>query len=120
MGKLGFRGRTASPEEQAKIFDAFFFEGARHIPYLRQYLVLMLLSATIRIQLPTWTPKSTLCPLARVARQREAATAKYVRDRDVAALEATMTRLDQRSRKRARSASWTVCPPLRRSAISES
>ena len=32
--------------------------------------------------------------LARVARQRDAATAKYLRDRDVAALEATMARLD--------------------------
>jgi hypothetical protein len=52
MGKLGFRGRTASPEEQAKTLDAFFFGGARRIPYLQQYFVLMLLSAAIRIQLP--------------------------------------------------------------------
>ena len=47
MGKLGFRGRSATPEEQAQIMDAFFFEGARRIPYLQQYFVLMLLSATI-------------------------------------------------------------------------
>jgi hypothetical protein len=52
MGKLGFRGRPASPEEQAKIFDALFFEGARPIPYLQQYFVPMLLSAAIRIQVP--------------------------------------------------------------------
>lgn len=32
--------------------------------------------------------------LARVAHQRDAATTKYIQDRDVAALEATMARLD--------------------------
>ena len=47
MGKLGFRGRSATPEERASILDAFFFEGDRRVPYLQQYFVLMLLSATI-------------------------------------------------------------------------
>jgi uncharacterized hydrophobic protein (TIGR00271 family) len=47
IGKLGFRGRRASPEEQAQVMDAFFFEGARRVPYLQQFFVLMLLSATI-------------------------------------------------------------------------
>jgi uncharacterized hydrophobic protein (TIGR00271 family) len=47
VGKLGFRGRSATPEERAQILDAFFFEGHRRIPYLQQYFVLMLLSATI-------------------------------------------------------------------------
>jgi len=47
IGKLGFRGRKASPEERAKVFDAFFFEGKRRVPYLQQYFVLMVLSATI-------------------------------------------------------------------------
>jgi len=47
MGKLGFRGRMATPEEQAQVFDAFFFEGRRRVPYLQQFFVLMLLSATI-------------------------------------------------------------------------
>jgi len=47
IGRLGFRGRQASPEERARIFDAFFFEGDRRIPYLGQFLILMLLSATI-------------------------------------------------------------------------
>ena len=32
--------------------------------------------------------------IARVAREREAATGRYIRDRDVLALEATMSRLD--------------------------
>jgi uncharacterized hydrophobic protein (TIGR00271 family) len=47
IGKLGFRGRKASPEERAQVLDAFFFEGARRVPYLQQFYVLMLLSATI-------------------------------------------------------------------------
>jgi uncharacterized hydrophobic protein (TIGR00271 family) len=47
IGKLGFRGRRASPEEQAQVLDAFFFEGKRRIPYLQQFFVLMALSATI-------------------------------------------------------------------------
>ncbi len=47
VGKLGFRGRAATPEERARIFDALFFEGAQRIPYLQQYFVLMLLSAAI-------------------------------------------------------------------------
>ena len=47
IGKLGFRGRRASPEERAAILDSYFFEGPRRTPYLQQYFVLMLLSATI-------------------------------------------------------------------------
>ncbi len=46
-GKLGFRGRSATPEEQAQVFDAFFFEGKRRIPYLQQFFTLMVLSAAI-------------------------------------------------------------------------
>ena len=37
--------------------------------------------------------------LARIAREREAATAKYLRDRDTDALEAAMTRLDEEERE---------------------
>jgi len=47
VGKLGFRGRAATPEERARIFDALFFEGEQRIPYLQQFFVLMLLSAAI-------------------------------------------------------------------------
>jgi uncharacterized hydrophobic protein (TIGR00271 family) len=47
LGKLGFRGRAATPEEQASVLGAFFYEGARRVPYLRSFYVLMLLSATI-------------------------------------------------------------------------
>ena len=47
VGKLGFRGRAATPDERSKILDAFFFEGDRRIPYLQQFFVLMVLSATI-------------------------------------------------------------------------
>ena len=46
-GKLGFRGRSATPEERAQVFEAFFFEGSRRIPYLQQFFTLMVLSATI-------------------------------------------------------------------------
>ena len=46
-GRLGFRGRSATPEERAHVFEAFFFEGERRIPYLQQFFVLMVLSATI-------------------------------------------------------------------------
>jgi hypothetical protein len=37
--------------------------------------------------------------LARIARERDAATAKYLRDRDTDALEATMARLDEEERE---------------------
>jgi uncharacterized hydrophobic protein (TIGR00271 family) len=47
VGKLGFRGRAATPEERSRILDAFFFEGDRRTPYLQQFFVLMVLSATI-------------------------------------------------------------------------
>jgi len=47
IGKLGFRGRSATPEERAAILDSYFFEGPKRTPYLQQYFVLMLLSATI-------------------------------------------------------------------------
>ena len=47
VGKLGFRGRQATPEEQARILEGFFFEGERRLPYLQQFFVLMLLSAAI-------------------------------------------------------------------------
>jgi len=47
VGKLGFRGRAASPEERAHILEGFFFEGDRRTPYLQQFFVLMVLSATI-------------------------------------------------------------------------
>lgn len=33
-GRLGFRGRQATPEERALILDEFFFEGDRPQPYL--------------------------------------------------------------------------------------
>jgi uncharacterized hydrophobic protein (TIGR00271 family) len=47
VGKLGFRGRAATPEERARIFDALFFEGAQRVPYLQQFFVLMVLSSAI-------------------------------------------------------------------------
>jgi uncharacterized hydrophobic protein (TIGR00271 family) len=47
LGKLGFRGRRATPEEQAQILDGYFHEGRRRVPYLQQFFVLMVLSATI-------------------------------------------------------------------------
>ena len=47
VGKLGFRGRSATPEERSTILDSFFFEGERRIPYLQQFFVLMVLSAAI-------------------------------------------------------------------------
>ena len=47
VGKLGFRGRAATPEERSHIFEAYFFEGKRRVPYLQQFFVLMLLSSTI-------------------------------------------------------------------------
>jgi uncharacterized hydrophobic protein (TIGR00271 family) len=47
VGKLGFRGRAATPEERARILDTFFFEGHRRSPYLWQFFVLMVLSAMI-------------------------------------------------------------------------
>jgi uncharacterized hydrophobic protein (TIGR00271 family) len=47
VGKLGFRGRMATPEERARIFDAFFFEGEQRVPYLQQFFVLTVLSSTI-------------------------------------------------------------------------
>lgn len=46
-GKLGFRGRSATPEERAKVFEAFFFEGKQRVPYLQQFFTLMVLSAAI-------------------------------------------------------------------------
>ena len=46
-GKLGFFGRRATSEEQARVIDAYFFENERRIPYLQQFFVLMVLSATI-------------------------------------------------------------------------
>jgi uncharacterized hydrophobic protein (TIGR00271 family) len=47
VGKLGFRGRAATPQERSRILDAFYFEGHRRTPYLQQFFVLMVLSATI-------------------------------------------------------------------------
>ena len=47
VGKLGFRGRKATPDERARILDAFFFEDERRVPFLQQFFVLMLLSAAI-------------------------------------------------------------------------
>ena len=47
VGKLGFRGRKATPEERAHILDSFFFEDERRVPFLQQFFVLMVLSATI-------------------------------------------------------------------------
>lgn len=47
VGRLGFHGRMATPEERARIFDALFFEGERRIPYLQQFFVLMVLSSAI-------------------------------------------------------------------------
>jgi uncharacterized hydrophobic protein (TIGR00271 family) len=47
IGRLGFRGRRATPEEQAQILDGYFHEGGRRVPYLQQFFVLMLLSAAI-------------------------------------------------------------------------
>ncbi len=47
VGKLGFRGRAATPEERARIFDALFFEGEQRIPYLQKFFILMLLSSAI-------------------------------------------------------------------------
>jgi uncharacterized hydrophobic protein (TIGR00271 family) len=46
-GKAGIFGRRATPEELSRVFDTFFFEGDRRLPYLQQYFVLMVLSATI-------------------------------------------------------------------------
>ena len=47
VGRLGFRGRQATPEERARVFDALFFEGDQRVPYLQQFFVLMVLSAAI-------------------------------------------------------------------------
>ena len=47
VGKLGFRGRQATPEEREQILDGYFFEGERRTPYLQQFFVLMVLSAAI-------------------------------------------------------------------------
>lgn len=47
VGHLGFRGRKATAEERARVFEGFFFEGERRVPFLVQYFVLMALSATI-------------------------------------------------------------------------
>jgi uncharacterized hydrophobic protein (TIGR00271 family) len=47
VGKLGFRGRKATPEERSSILDSLFFEGKRRVPFLQQFFVLMVLSATI-------------------------------------------------------------------------
>jgi len=47
IGKLGFRGRRATPEEQAQVLEGYFHEGRRRVPYLQQFFVLMLLSAAI-------------------------------------------------------------------------
>ena len=47
VGKLGFRGRRATPEERSRILEAYYFEGDRRTPYLQQYFVLMVLSAAI-------------------------------------------------------------------------
>ena len=46
-GRLGFRGRQATPEERELILDEFFFEGDRRQPYLVQFFILMVLSAGI-------------------------------------------------------------------------
>ena len=46
-GRLGFRGRQATPEERALILGEFFFEGDRRGPYLVQFFILMVLSAGI-------------------------------------------------------------------------
>ena len=47
VGKLGFRGRRATPEERAQVLEGYFHEGRRRVPYLQQFFVLMLLSAAI-------------------------------------------------------------------------
>ena len=47
VGSLGFRGRHATAEERARVFETFFFEGRRRIPYLQQFFTLLLLSAAI-------------------------------------------------------------------------
>ena len=47
IGRLGFRGRRATPQERAQILDGYFHEGRRRVPYLQQFFVLMALSATI-------------------------------------------------------------------------
>jgi uncharacterized hydrophobic protein (TIGR00271 family) len=46
-GRLGFHGRRATPEERTRVLDSYFFEGGRRVPYLQQFFVLMVLSATI-------------------------------------------------------------------------
>jgi uncharacterized hydrophobic protein (TIGR00271 family) len=47
VGSLGFRGRHATAEERARVFETFFFEGRRRIPYLQQFFTLLVLSAAI-------------------------------------------------------------------------
>ena len=45
--RLTRANRKATPEERARILEAFYFEGDRRTPYLQQFFVLMVLSAAI-------------------------------------------------------------------------
>jgi len=46
-GKIGFRGRNLDFDERSRILDALFFEGERRIPYLWQFIALMVFSSSI-------------------------------------------------------------------------
>lgn len=46
-GPIGFQGKGLPPDERKRIFDDLFFEGDRRGPYLRRFVVLIVLSALI-------------------------------------------------------------------------
>lgn len=46
-GPIGFQGKGLPPSERRRIFDDLFFEGDRRGPYLKRFVVLIVLSALI-------------------------------------------------------------------------
>lgn len=46
-GPIGFQGKGLPPNERRRIFDDLFFEGDRRGPYLKRFVVLIVLSALI-------------------------------------------------------------------------
>jgi uncharacterized hydrophobic protein (TIGR00271 family) len=46
-GPIGFQGKGLPPSERRRIFDDLFFEGDRRGPYLRRFIVLIVLSSLI-------------------------------------------------------------------------
>ena len=46
-GPIGFQGKGLPPNERRRIFDDLFFEDDRRGPYLRRFIVLIVLSSLI-------------------------------------------------------------------------